>query len=242
MATTDFSTTVEDTIEVDLDNVQVITKIEIDGTSLKQSPSGVLEVLGVSDGKGNVIGYNEIKEATEKVYSKSYVFDTYEIFLHWIAGTYNRPDGVKPSVLKLGDEIWFKEENTPDAWYSDDTTKPITIRNFSSLETKLPTASEVGAVNYIYSVDGNTSTIEHNDNGITCRKTEYIINNDGLKEYTKDISTTLKDGNVDVFNNLTQEYIRPSVNGEEVATLNDIQTAIANVSNLLGETNDLGVE
>jgi hypothetical protein len=71
---------------------------------------------------------------------KSLVFDTKQQFLDWLAGTYQRPDGVLPSNLIIGDIILLKEKNVPDYWVSS-ISSPMTINNFTEYEVKIDVIS-----------------------------------------------------------------------------------------------------
>jgi hypothetical protein len=67
---------------------------------------------------------------------KSLVFDTKQQFLNWLAGTYQRADGILPSNLAIGDVVLIKEQGVPDYWVSS-ISSPMTINNFTEYEVKI---------------------------------------------------------------------------------------------------------
>jgi hypothetical protein len=251
MSRTDFSTTVEDTLKVKLGNIQFVTKIITDGMSISQKTDGMLEVLGVTDGQGNVVSYNEIKKAVDREASTAYVFDTESNFIDWVNGLYTRPDGVTVSKLKLGDEIWIKEESTPDYWYSDDKVKPVTMSNFSKIEAEqkvtsvngqtgdvLLTNTDVNAVasNLQRTQDSMVSSmLNHTKNGISYNKAVYreggiLVKSSNMNIDGSDIVLTETEG-------IETKEKRPTINGEEVAYLSDIQAQLGDINSILDAIN-----
>lgn len=100
-----------------------------------------------------------VKDTIDGLKSTSaYVFDTYNDFINWLAGTFSRPDGVLPSNLNLGNEILLKETDKPDYWYSDNVTEPITINNFSPFESNIDLTNYVEQLKLIKSLVGEEYT------------------------------------------------------------------------------------
>lgn len=74
---------------------------------------------------------NKISEIKKSV---PYVFDTYQHFIDWLAGTYIREDGSLPKHLKLGDDILIAEQDVADYWVKS-ISSPMTINDFAKYET-----------------------------------------------------------------------------------------------------------
>lgn len=66
--------------------------------------------------------------------SAGYVFDTFANFINWLTGDYIREDGVLPSKLNIGDDIFIVEEGIPDYWVKS-KSEPMGITNFAPYES-----------------------------------------------------------------------------------------------------------
>lgn len=67
---------------------------------------------------------------------EKYAFETYANFIDWLAGTFERTDGILPTDLEIGDEILLVEPDKPDYWLKS-KSEPITIADFAISETDL---------------------------------------------------------------------------------------------------------
>ena len=96
--------------------------------------------------KGRIATENYVdnKSTADRVYTDSridaikksvgYVFDTFDNFTKWIAGTYVRDDGVVVNDLNIGDDIFIVEEGVPDYWVKS-KSDPMTITDFAPYES-----------------------------------------------------------------------------------------------------------
>jgi hypothetical protein len=96
---------------------------------------------------------------------KSLVFDTKQQFLNWLAGTYQRTDGVLPSNLGIGDVILIKEQGVPDYWVSS-ISSPMTINNFSEYEVKID-LSDYATLEQLNALSDRVEVVEENLTQIT---------------------------------------------------------------------------
>lgn len=179
--------------------VKGFNRTNIDGITAMLNSDGKLEIKGVTDGN-TVITFEDIKKVIERDATTGFEFATYSNFINWLSGAYNRNDGKTPKDLKLGDEIWLKETGVPDYWYSDNITKPITINNFSKIE------SEKQPLNYVIV------------------ETEELFNSlepfDGLKVYIKQTQKELiyknnKWEENNIFTNAAKEKVNVIINSED---------------------------
>lgn len=64
-------------------------------------------------------------EALARGRATSYVFDTRLQVDDWLAGTYERPDGITPDDLIIGDNIYIKALSTKDQWWTGEGISPL---------------------------------------------------------------------------------------------------------------------
>lgn len=84
---------------------------------------------------------------------EKYAFETYANFTDWIAGTFERVDGILPTDLEIGDEILLVETDKPDYWLKSQSD-PITIADFAISETDLSNYVEKMIITEDYVGDG----------------------------------------------------------------------------------------
>lgn len=120
-----------DTIKLEFDATR--SKLTYDKTS-DTTYNGEVATRPYVDNKSTADRlYTDTKvEAIKK--SVGYVFDTFDNFTKWIAGTYVREDGLTTSDLNIGDDIFIAEEGVPDYWVKS-KSEPMTITDFSPYES-----------------------------------------------------------------------------------------------------------
>ena len=113
------------------------TIVRIKGQEVTAEKNGVQGIVAIMP---------DVEESlkTSKLYTDSrinaikksvgYVFDTFNNFTKWIAGTYVREDGLTTSDLNIGDDIFIVEEGTPDYWVKS-KSDPMTIADFAPYES-----------------------------------------------------------------------------------------------------------
>lgn len=117
-------------------------KLEFDATRSKLTYNKTSDIT--YNGEVATKPYVDNKSTADRVYTDSridaikksvgYVFDTFDNFTKWIAGTYVRDDGVVVNDLNIGDDIFIVEEGTPDYWVKS-KSDPMIITDFAPYES-----------------------------------------------------------------------------------------------------------
>jgi hypothetical protein len=171
-----------------------LSELYIDGVLAPQDINGAIKALTFI---GNFKSGGGASANAENI-----VFDTEAQMNDWLAGTYERPDGLTPADLKTGESIYIRATDEPDYWW--DGTQALEMETKTDLSGYYDKSEVDGLLDdKVDKVSGkglstnDYTTAEKNKlDGINTYVTEGLIishgdNAVGIREYLRDAGSGL---------------------------------------------------